>query len=105
MTYELKLAARFATQWLALWAVIWLAGVLLTGCAGRMPCTDDGGQMTEECDPRPYASPPDDCMVWTDGCNTCRRIGSGDSWGCTTLGCSEYSHARCLDGLEADREP
>lgn len=40
--------------------------------------------------------PPDSCLIWFDGCNTCRK-GSDGFWACTEMACSEIQKPYCRE--------
>jgi len=39
-------------------------------------------------------TPPSSCVIWFDGCNTCRKSSDG-TWACTLMGCFERARPYC----------
>lgn len=45
------------------------------------------------------------CMVWHDGCNTCRRLYPGGPWRCTRRHCVRFARPRCLSRFANQPRP
>lgn len=50
---------------------------------------------------KPTSTAPEDCQVWFDGCNRCRRGDVGGLFACTKMLCHGNKEAKCLKFFEA----